>query len=184
VVRKAVRRSIRKRRAQPRRRRALPPDLGPVADNLPNEETSDNLPPVLELDRPSSWSAPPTPEQLKEREELRKAGKRLENFLNAPQRVIVVESASAKPTIASQPKLTDEEIRMLSGDDQSLPHERREIRRFAFRKFGDWRDVPVSVVERAAAKDPEFLQRVGGVTPHLSSFKRALPRRKKDPDSN
>jgi hypothetical protein len=93
--------------------------------------------------------------------------------------VTVVESAPVKSTAAAQTDLTDKEIRMLSGDDQSLSHDRREIRRFAFRKFHDWRDVPVSVVEAAAAKDAEFLERVGGVAPHASSFKRALPRREK-----
>jgi hypothetical protein len=40
----------------------------------------------------------PTPEQLKEREEIQKASKRLDDFLKAPQRVVIVSSPTMEGT--------------------------------------------------------------------------------------
>lgn len=83
MARKAVHRSTRKNRfARPRQPQTSPSDEVPIAEGLPSGDTSENLPPVMSFDRPT-----PTPEQLKEREELQRPRKRIDDFLNAPQRL-------------------------------------------------------------------------------------------------
>jgi hypothetical protein len=94
VVKKAAKPSTRKRRrARPRRRRTLPPDLGPAAENLLRGTSSENLPPFIGPYDPPEL----TPEQLREREELQKARRRFDAHLGAPQRVVVVKPAPADP---------------------------------------------------------------------------------------
>jgi hypothetical protein len=60
----------------------LPPDW-PAAEGLPRGDDSENPPQHMAFDLPPE----PTPEQLKEREELQRVSKRLDDFLNAPQRM-------------------------------------------------------------------------------------------------
>jgi hypothetical protein len=105
VVKKAAKPSTRKRRhARPRRRRTLPPDLGPVAENLPRGTSSENLPPFIGPYDPPEL----TSEQLREREELERARRRLDALLGAPQRVVVVPSATASSGPAPAPLTSDD----------------------------------------------------------------------------
>lgn len=119
-----------------------------------------------------------TSEQLKEREELQKARKRYDDYLNAPQRVIIV-SAPAKPASAAQTELSEDlKKKLLGEDDPTLTRIHREIRRFAVRKFGDWRSVSTTTIMNAAREDEEFRRSARGF-PGLSTFERALDRRRR-----
>jgi hypothetical protein len=172
VFRKVSHGSIRKhRRARPRRRRTLPSDRGPVAKNLPRGTSSESLPPLIGPYDPPEL----TPEQLREREELERARRRLDAHLGAPQRVVVVSSANPEPAAAPQPKLTEEEIQFLRGDTLRSDVY-REIRQVAFREFGDWRNTRTPDIIAAADRDSVFKKKYVPF-PDRYKFERALGRR-------
>jgi hypothetical protein len=167
VVRKAVRRSTRKRaRARPRRRRTLPPDLGPVAENLPRDETSENLPPILVLDRPSSWSR----EETQAREEELSQRKNIDRAL-----------AGVKVKPAAQTELTEEQIQELMGDVSTLSALEKKLRRYTVIKHREqWRDHDPGRVRTATENDPLYAQEVGVARHHVSTWRRALDRKAKN----
>src|SRR5262249_1452065 len=140
------------------------------------------------------------------RTEQRKAGQRLADSLAAPQRVIVVSSpaaTTAKPATATPTELaltlaaqidselaaliesaaaetlmglSEDELRLLMGKKEHRPKE-REVQRFAFRKFGDWRrdSLKPKDVIAAAGKDEKFKRAVpsfGGYSTFLRGLKR------------
>jgi hypothetical protein len=81
-------------------------DKNPIANNLPDGETSENLPPFVgpyDLPKGPYDLLKLTPEQLKEREALQKARKRIDAHLGAPQRVVVVASPATSGPAKSAP---------------------------------------------------------------------------------
>jgi hypothetical protein len=179
VGRKAAEASRKRRRSRPRRRsrlrRILPPDLGPIADDLPRSNTSDNLSPIIgPIEPPSWWSRERLREQyeeqerrkkqLNEHEQLRKAGERLENSLRAPQPVTVVSST----------ELTDEQIETLMGDVSDLADVPRKLRRYVVKKYRDhWRHVSPTAARKDAEDDEEYRKEFT-VLYHESSWRRAF----------
>jgi hypothetical protein len=157
VARKAARRSSRKRRRSRPREYSDEERHAAFARAVNNGELSD--PKVL------------TPEQIEEHERMRRASKRLENFLKAPQRVIVVSSPAVTTTAKPTP----------------TPHDSVEaILRFVARQ---WPGVaPKNITPKkfttAARKDKQFLrefeQLVGetGAFPSRFQIARALGRRR------
>ena len=222
----------------------------PIAEGLPSGETSENLPPVMSFDRPAA-----TPEQLKEREELQRVRKRIDDFLNAPQRLaaasygelrkigerldnllntqqrattvsqkelrkirehlenfpnaplpvtvtssVPLELAPEKPATVTEPALVlaaqidpelaelinlaqvqtlsgldEDELRLLMGKNEERPTE-KEVKRFAFRTFGDWRQTATRAIKAAARKDEKFKQDVS-TFPSDSTWLRGLERK-------
>jgi hypothetical protein len=179
-----------KRRARPREysdeERAAgfdfpdPKVLTPEQSKQPRDAT----PKKKWIDPPSSWSK----ERLREMYEEQKRRETEEQHPVSLSRtakkvmgravmgVVVMEPASAKSAVASQPKLTEEEIRFLRGDALP-PGARKEIRQSAFRKFGDWRSVSTGTIIAIAQKDAEFVTRAKPF-PSNTTFERALRRKK------
>jgi hypothetical protein len=83
--------------------------------------------------------------------------------------------APATPTTTLQTKLTEEEIRYLSGTTLK-PGAERGIREFAYRKFGDWRNVKPATIKAAAKDNKEFSEAVL-IFPSDSTWSRALGRK-------
>ena len=106
-------------------------DKNPIAKNLPDGETSENLPPFVgpyDLPKGPYDLLKLTPEQLKEREALQKARKRIDAHLGAPQRVAVVAlpatSGPAKSAPAQDTRDTwDTKIGQGGGGVQQAPTE-------------------------------------------------------------
>jgi hypothetical protein len=115
------------------------PDLGPVADNLPRGETSENLPPHIGPYDPPEL----TPEQLKEREELQRASDRIDRYLAAPRRVIVVSSTAS------------------TSDDPV----KEAILRFVARRWPNIapENIKPSTFIEAARNDEQFLKEIGEI---------------------
>jgi hypothetical protein len=103
----------------------MPDDKNPIAKNLPDAETSENLPPLIgPFDLPSSW----LPERLRELQKqltsptsLSRARKNIDRAI-AVTRVIVVESAPAKSAPAKDARDTwDTKIGQGGGGVQQAP---------------------------------------------------------------
>jgi hypothetical protein len=140
------------------------PDKGPIADNLPDEETSENLPPHVGLmDPPSWWSS--------EMQARREASKNIDRAL---------AGVKVKPTGAGAHSEVSDERRMelLSGDATRQTPAHKRIRRFAFKAFGDWEKNKIStiIIMQAAENDPDY-KREAGVVESKSTFDRALGRK-------
>jgi hypothetical protein len=71
--------------------------------------------------------------------------------------------------------LSEDDLRLLMGKNEHRPTA-REIKRFAFRTFGDWRHVATKNVMAAAKKDKQFRQAFP-ILPSYSTFLRALDRK-------
>ena len=123
-------------------------DKNPIAKNLPDTETSENLPPFIgPYDLPKLTSEQ-LKEQLKEREALQKARKRIDAHLGAPQRVIVVAlpatSGPAKSAPAKDTRDTwDTKIGQGGGGVQQAPTEPKKA----------WRERPSEADIATAMKD-------------------------------
>jgi hypothetical protein len=81
----------------------------------------------------------------------------------------------ATPTDAPQTKLTEEEIRYLSGATLK-PGAEKVIREFAYQEFGDWRNVKPATIKAAAKDNKEFREAVF-IFPSDSTWSRALDRK-------
>ena len=157
----------------------------PAAEGLPAGDSSENLPTHMAFDLPE-----PTPEQLKEHEELQQARRNIDRALagvkakppaTSPELALVSRidhelaaliTPAATATLAG---LSEDDLRYLMGKNEHRPTE-REIKRFAFRTFGDWRHVATKNVMAAAKKDEKFRRDVPKF-PNEITFRRALDRR-------
>jgi hypothetical protein len=134
----------------------LPPDR-PAAEHLP-----EHLPEHMAFDL--------SPEQLKEREELRGASKNIDRAL---------AGVKVKPTSALHPEVSDERrMELLSGDPTRQTPAHKRIRKFAFEEFGDWDNNKVSTsrIMNAAVKNPEYMREAEKLESE-STFNRALGRK-------
>jgi hypothetical protein len=126
-------------------------DKNPIAKNLPDGETSENLPPFVgpyDLPKGLYDLLKLTPEQLKEREALQKARKRIDAHLGAPQRVVVVASLATSEPAKSVPARDardtwDTKIGEGAGGVEQAPAEPKKA----------WRERPPEADIEAAMKD-------------------------------
>jgi len=79
-----------------------------------------------------------------------------------------------KPASAAQSQLTEELRKELLGDPW-LPYEYKQIRQYATERFGDWRKISSKMIWETAQKDPD---NPVGKGRSLITFERALGRRK------
>jgi len=94
----------------------------PIAEGLPSGETSENLPPVMSFDRPAA-----TPEQLKEREELQRVRKRIDDFLNAPQRLAAASYGELRKIGERLDNLLNTQQRATTASRKELQKAREEL---------------------------------------------------------
>jgi hypothetical protein len=147
------------------------------------------------MDPPSWWLGE---EMRVRREELSQARRNIDRALAG----VKVKPAAATPTeptlvsatqidhelaalitpaaVATLAGLSEDDLRLLMGKTEHRPTE-REIKRFAFRTFGDWRRKDLKIkgtnsVMAAAAKDKKFRQDIP-IFPNEITFRRALDRR-------
>ena len=77
--------------------------------------------------------------------------------------------------VLEKPKLSEEEIRYLSGATLK-PGAERNIREFAYREFGDWRNCKPAAIKVAAKNNKEF-RKAAFAFPSDSTWSRALGRK-------
>ena len=94
----------------------------PIAEGLPSGETSENLPPVMSFDRPAA-----TPEQRKEREELQRVRKRIDDFLNAPQRLAAASYGELRKIGERLDNLLNTQQRATTASRKELQKAREEL---------------------------------------------------------
>jgi len=92
---------------------------------------------------------------------------------------LVERPAPRRAKTPAPSQLTEDQIQELMGDVPELSDLQKTIRRYAVLKYGArWRDVDPAKVKAGAKDDPLYRKEVGDIDHHITTFRRALGRKK------
>jgi len=95
-------------------------------------------------------------------------------------KVQLVEKSAPRRAKAQAPsQLTEDQIQALMGDVSELSPTDKKIRRYAVKKYREqWRNIEPAAIMKAAKNDKLYEEEVGVVVYSISTFRRALGRKK------
>ena len=130
------------------------------------------------MEPPSCWSREQLREQYEE-QERRKEQKAVSLSQAARNIDRALAGVKVKPAAAAQTELTEDQIQELMGDVSKLSPLEKKLRRYTVIKYGEqWRDHDPGRVKTAMENDPLYEQEVGVARHHVSTWRRALGRKK------
>jgi hypothetical protein len=93
-----------------------------------------------------------------------------------------IRTVAVQPeTPASPSPLPEDQIQALMGDVSELSELQKKIRRYAVLKYGtQWGNHDPAEVQKNARGDPLYKKEVGDIDYHITTFRRALGRKKSD----
>ena len=92
---------------------------------------------------------------------------------------LVEKSAPRRAKGQAPSQLTEDQIQALMGDVSELSDLKKKIRRYAVKKYREqWRNIEPAAIMKAAKNDKLYEEEVGVVVYSISTFRRALGRKK------
>jgi len=126
------------------------------------------------MEPPSWWSRGRLLEQYEEQERAKK-----QKAVSPSQAARNIDRALAGVKVRPTATAPEEEIQELMGDVSKLSPLEKKLRRYTVIKHGEqWRDSDPGRVKTDAENDPLYEKEVGVARHHISTWRRALGRKK------